>query len=207
MRFLTPLTVFVLLSISVFELSAQSNAALQNAFQNSYIEEGRKDYTKAISFILPFYADGNYETNIRIGWLYYLAKNYSASQNYYSRAVNIRPKSIEAKLGLIKPLSLLNRLDKVLEQYHAILKIDLENKQANYWTGVIIYNKKQYALASKYFAKIVGVYPFDYDGNHMLGWALLFSGRKEEAKACFERALLIKPSDFSCTDGLNMAEK
>ncbi|RZK17586.1 MAG: tetratricopeptide repeat protein [Pedobacter sp.] len=206
MRILTPLTV-LMLSISACELSAQSNITLQNAFQNSYIEEGKKDYAKAVSFIIPFNADGNYETNIRIGWLYYLAKNYSASQNHYSRAVNIRPKSIEAKLGLIKPLSLLNRLDKVLEQYNAILKIDPENKQANYWAGVIIYNKKQYTLASKYFAKIVGAYPFDYDGNHMLGWSLLLSGRKEEAKGCFERALLIKPSDFSCTDGLNLSKK
>ncbi|WP_316830744.1 tetratricopeptide repeat protein [Pedobacter aquatilis] len=207
MEFLKRFTVFAMLSLSVFELKAQSNAALQKAFQNSYNEESKKNYAEAISDIMPFYAEGNYETNLRIGWLYYLAKNYTASQNYYMRAVNIRPNAVEAKFGLIKPLSLLSNWDKVTEQYNSILKIDPENTQANYWLGVIIYNRKQYAAASKYFAKVVGAYPFDYDGNHMLGWALLFSGRKAEAKGCFERALLIKPGDSSSTDGLNRATK
>jgi hypothetical protein len=41
----------------------------------------------------------------------------------------------------------------------------------------------------------------------MLGWSLLFSGRKAEAKACFERALLIKPGNISSNDGLNRAAK
>jgi len=41
----------------------------------------------------------------------------------------------------------------------------------------------------------------------MLGWSLLFSGRKAEAKDFFERALLIKPGDTSSSDGLNRSSK
>ena len=41
----------------------------------------------------------------------------------------------------------------------------------------------------------------------MLDWYLLFSGRKVEAKACFERALLIKPEDTSSNDRLNRGAK
>lgn len=207
MEFLKRFTVFAMLGLSVFEVSAQNNAALQKAFQNSYNEESKKNYAEAISDVMPFYAENNYEINLRIGWLYYLAKNYTASQNYYTRAINARPNAVEAKFGLIKPLSLLSSWEKVMEQYNNILKIDPQNTQANYWAGIIIYNRKQYAAASKYFAKVVALYPFDYDGNHMLGWSLLFSGRKPEAKACFERALLIKPGDTSSIDGLNRATK
>lgn len=207
MEFLKQFMVFAILGLSVFEVNAQTNAALQKAFQNSYNNESKKSYTEAISDIMPFYAENNYETNLRIGWLYYLAKNYTASQNYYNRAISARPNSVEARFGLIKALSLLSSWDKVMEQYNSILKIDPQNTQANYWAGVIIYNRKQYANASKYFARVVALYPFDYDGNHMLGWALLFSGRKPEAKACFERALLIKPGDTSSTDGLNRSVK
>jgi len=207
MKFLKPLTVFAILSLSVFQLSAQSNLALQKAFQNSYYEESKKNYNKAINHIIPFYEQGNYETNLRIGWLYYLAKNYHASQSYYTRAVNLRSNSIEAKFGLVKPLSFLGSWDKVIDQYKAILKIDPQNKQANYWLGVMLYNKKQYATSAKYFAKVVNAYPFDYDGNHMLAWSLLFLGRKAEAKASFERALLVKPGDFSSNDGFNKALK
>lgn len=207
MEFLKRYVIFAVLSFSLFEVKAQTNATLQKAFQNSYTEESKKNYSEAINDIMPFYAEGNYEINLRIAWLYYLARNYSASQNYYTRAVNIRPNSVEAKFGLIKPLSLLSSWDRVTEQYNNILKIDPQNTQANYWAGVIVYNKKQYASAAKYFAKVVGLYPFDYDGNHMLGWSLLFSGRKAEAKGCFERALLIKPGDTSSTDGLNRSSK
>ena len=207
MEFLKRFTVFAILGLTVFEVHAQTNAAMQKAFQSSYNEESKKNYTEAISDIMPVYAENNYETNLRIGWLYYLAKNYTASQNYYNRAINARPNAVEARFGLIKALSLLSSWEKVMEQYNSILKIDPQNTQANYWAGVIIYNRKQYAPASKYFAKVVALYPFDYDGNHMLGWSLLFSGRKAEAKACFERALLIKPGDTSSTDGLNRSAK
>jgi len=207
MEFLKRFIWFAFLGMLAFKANGQVNPAMQKAFQNSYNEEGKKNYTEAISYVMPFYSENNYETNLRIGWLYYLAKNYTSSQTYYLRAIRIRPAAVEAKFGLIKPLSLLSSWDKVLAQYNDILKIDPQNTQANYWAGVIIYNKKQYAAAVKYFAKVVSLYPFDYDGNHMLGWSLLFSGRKAEAKTCFERALLIKPGDTSSIDGVNRSAK
>ncbi|MBC6108906.1 tetratricopeptide repeat protein [Pedobacter fastidiosus] len=207
MEFLKRILLFSAIGFSVFEANAQANSALQKAFQNSYNDEGKKNYSQAISDVMPFYAENNYELNLRIGWLYYLAKNYTSSQTYYLRAVNIRPNAVEAKFGLVKPLSLMSSWDKVLDQYNDILRLDPQNTQANYWAGVIIYNRKQYASASKYFAKVVSLYPFDYDGNHMLGWSMLFSGRKAEAKASFERALLIKPGDTSSIDGINRAIK
>ncbi len=142
-----------------------------------------------------------------MGWLYYLSKDYRSSINYYNKAVKIRPSAIEAKFALIKPLVFLKDLDKVMEQYKGVLKIDPQNKQANYWTGVLTYNKKDYKGAIKYFTKVVEAYPFDYDGNHMMAWAVLLSNRKEAAKTCFERALLIKPGDSSSMDGLSKASK
>lgn len=186
---------------------AQANIAIQRAFKSSYADEARKSYQAAINDVMPYYADGNYEINLRLGWLYFLNKNYPTSQSYYQKAVNLRPNSIEARFGLVKPLSLLESVDKVLEQYNAILKTDPQNTQANYWTGVISYNRKQYADAIRYFTKVVALYPFDYDGNQMLGWSYLMAGRKADARGYFERGLLIKPDDSSCSDGLARASK
>ncbi|MXV16918.1 tetratricopeptide repeat protein [Hufsiella ginkgonis] len=182
---------------------AQSASVLQKAFQNSYNNETKKNYAAAISDITPYYSENNYEVNIRLGWLNYLNKNYTASQNYYQRAVTLKPNSIEARFGYVKPLSLLTNWNNVLDQYNAILKIDPQNTQANYWAGVIYYNRKQYPNAIKLFSKVVALYPFDYDGNHMLGWANLMTGKKEEARALFEKALLINPGDTSSLDGLS----
>jgi len=203
MEVLKRLLFIFLLATSVSLASAQSNAVLQKAFHNSYTDEAGKNYSAAITDISPYYTEASYEINIRLGWLYYLNKNYSVSEQYYHKAVNLRPGSIEAKFGYVQPLALLQNWDNVLEQYLAIIKLAPQNTQANYWAGVIYYNRKQYPAAIKCFKIVVDLYPFDYDGNHMLGWALLMSGNKTAAKPCFETALVIKPGDESSTDGLN----
>lgn len=187
------------------QASAQSGIALQNAYKSSYAEEAKKNYTGAINEIKPFYSDNDYEANLRLGWLYFLGKNYTASQTYYAKAVRLKPGSVEAKFGYIKPLVLLESWNNVVNQYNAILKIDPQNTQANYWMGVIYYNRKQYEIASRYFIKVVNLYPFDYDGNQMLGWSYLMAGNKALARFYFGKALLIKPDDASCTDGMNRA--
>jgi tetratricopeptide (TPR) repeat protein len=194
---------FILLA---FRLQAQTNAVLQKAFRNSYTNEQNKNYTAAINDIYPYLSDNNYEINIRLGWLYYLNKSYTSSQSYYQKAISLKPNSVEAKFGYVKPLSFVQNWDKVLEQYLAILKIDPQNTQANYWAGIIYYNRKQYDAAIKCFRVVINLYPFDYDGNHMLAWSYLMAGKKADAKPFFERALIIKPADASSTDGLSRCD-
>jgi tetratricopeptide (TPR) repeat protein len=203
MEILKKTFIAVFLILLVIQLKAQTNAVLQKAFHNSYVNEQNKNYTAAINDIYPYLTDNSYEVNIRLGWLHYLNKNYTASQAYYQKAISIKPGAIEAKFGYVKPLSFLQSWDKVLEQYMAILKIDPQNTQANYWAGSIYYNRKQYDAAIRCFKVVVNLYPFDYDGNHMLAWSNLMAGKKNDAKTFFERALVIKPADASSSDGLN----
>jgi tetratricopeptide (TPR) repeat protein len=203
MEILKKTFIAVFLILLVIKLQAQTNVVLQKAFHNSYANEQSKNYIAAINDIYPYLSDNSYEVNIRLGWLHYLNKNYTASQFYYQKAISIKPGAIEAKFGYVKPLSFLQSWDKVLEQYLAILRIDPQNAQANYWAGVIYYNRKQYDGAIKCFKVVVTLYPFDYDGNHMLAWSSLMAGKKADAKPLFERALIIKPADASSTDGLN----
>ena len=191
------------LCLVVVTANAQSNAVLQKAFHTSYNDELSKNYVAAINDLSPYYSEASYEINIRLGWLHYLNQNYNASQNYYQKAVSLKPNSIEAKFGYVKPLSFLQSWDKVLDQYLAILKIDPQNTQASYWAGVIYYNRKQFDVAVKFFRVVINLYPFDYDGNHMLAWSLLMAGKKNDASGYFEKALIIKPGDASSTDGLS----
>jgi len=102
----------------------------------------------------------------------------------------------------LKPLTSLESWDKVLQLYEDILKIDPQNTFAGYWAGVIYYNRRKYEQAAKYFEKVINLYPFDYDGNHMLGWTYLNLGRSNDAKILFNKALLSKPGDASCLEGL-----
>lgn len=205
MDVLKKIALLLLLSCSMLSTSAQSNEVLQRAFHNSYVNEANKNYAAAINDIMPYYSDDSYEVNIRLGWLHYLNRSYTTSQSYYAKAVALKPSSIEAKFGYVKPLSFLQSWDKVLQQYLDIIRIDPQNTQANYWAGVIYYNHKQYATAIKCFRIVATLYPYDYDGNQMLAWAYLMDGQKTTARIYFEKALIIKPGDQSCTDGLKRA--
>ncbi|WP_210520163.1 tetratricopeptide repeat protein [Hymenobacter terricola] len=171
------------------------------AFATSYAAEAKADYAEAIAPIKAIYV-GTYEQNLRLGWLYFLAKNYTAAAAHYQKAVEQRPYAIEPKLGYIKPLNALGQVEKMLSTYTDILKIDPQNTQANYWTGVIYLNRKAYAQAARYFERVVNLYPFDYDSNISLAWAYLNLGKKPEARALYTKALLIRPGDAAASAGL-----
>ena len=187
--------------LSLF-VTAQEDAKLQAAFKESYTQESVRNFTDAIATLAKVYDEKSYELNLRIGWLYYLNKDYPQSQSYYQKAVALRPYAIEAKLGLAQPLAALQSLDKLLQVYEDILKIDPQHSTTNYWTGVIYYNRRKYEQAAKNFEKVVNLYPFDYDGNHMLAWTYLNLGKSSDAKILFNKALLNKPGDASCLEGL-----
>ena len=171
------------------------------AFATSYTAEAKADYGDAIAPIRAIYT-GTYEQNLRLGWLYFLAKNYTAAAAHYQKAVEQRPYALEPKFGLVKPLNALGQIEKMLNLYGDILKIDPQNTQANYWTGVIHLNRKAYDKAARYFERVVNLYPFDYDSNLSLAWAYFNLGKKAEARALYTKALLIRPGDAAATAGL-----
>jgi tetratricopeptide (TPR) repeat protein len=185
-----------------FTAFAQSDAVVQKAFKDSYTQEYNKLYGEAIATITKVYEADSYEINLRLGWLNYMNKNYTQSQTYYQKAIALKPYAVEAKLGLVKPLSALESWDKVLQTYEDLLKVDAQNYTANYWAGIIQYNRKKYEQASKLFEKIVNLYPFDFDGNHMLAWTYLNMGKNNDAKTLFHKALLNQPTNASCLEGL-----
>ncbi len=184
-------------------LNAQTNK-YSDAFYKSYEFEKTTNYTGAIKELTGIYTANDYFLNIRLGWLYYLSKNYVESLKYYQKAIVLKPYAIEAKFGCIKPLSALEKWDKVEYQYLDILKIDPQNTIANYWLGVIYYNRKDYISANRLFEKVVNLYPLDYDSVIMLAWTKLNLGRTNEAKVLFNHALTLRQNDKSAFDGLKL---
>ncbi|MBO0359189.1 tetratricopeptide repeat protein [Hymenobacter sp. BT186] len=127
------------------------------------------------------------------------------SSTYYQKAVEQRPNAVEPKFGLVKPLNALNQVSQLQATYQAILKIDPQNTQANYWTGVFLLNQKAYDKAARYIERVVGLYPFDYDANLSLAWCYLNLGRKADARLLYGKALLVRPNDPTALAGLKCA--
>ena len=196
-----------LLFVTLFALlfsgaKAQSSAVMQAAFSKSYVSEQAGNYSAAIVEVKSVYSADAYIANVRLGWLNYLAKQYTVAIDYYEKAIALKPYAIEARLGCIKPLSAIESWEKVKAQYIQILKIDPQNTTANYWLGLIYYNRKDYPNAIKNFEQCVNLYPLDYDSVIMLAWSKLYGGKPADAKLLFNQALVLRPSDSSATSGL-----
>ncbi len=184
--------------------STQNTSAWQEAFYRSYEAETKSNFNQAINELVRVYKKDDYFVNLRLGWLYFLAKNNQKSEQFYRTAIRLQPYSIEARFGLVKPLSATARWDQVQLQYSEILKIDPQNTMANYWLGVIHYNRKQFTVAVRLFEKVVNLYPLDYDSVIMLAWTKLNLGKTAEARLLFNHALTLRKNDESALQGLKL---
>lgn len=185
-------------------IEAQETTNHVTNFSNSYKLEYNRDYVKAAAEIKKIYDEDNYEQNLRLGWLDYLAGFYKESAEYYKRAMTILPLSIEARLGYAAPLYAMGNTDAVIDVYKEILKIDSENYYGNYRIGVVYYELARYAEGQKHFEKLLNHYPFEYDVIIMSAWNFYRLGKLREAKVLFNKALLNRPGDSSALEGLGL---
>ncbi len=174
------------------------------AFSESYALEAVGNFAKGIEEIESIYDENSYEINLRLGWLYYNLGNYFESKNKYQKAVELMPYSIEAKLGLVLPVSAMGNWNDVIKTYEKVLEIDPQNTLVNYRMGAIHYERKEYEKALSYCEKTVNLYPFDYDSVVLLGWINYQMGNLREAKVLFQKSMLIKPSNQSAEYGLSL---
>lgn len=196
-------TIVFLLSMLMLSLNANDDKLLL-AFKQSYSLEAKSEYTKAITVLKDVYDENSYEINLRLGWLCYSAGQFAQSMSYYQNAINLKPYSVEAKLGYVLPASAAGNWDQVVVQYKKILEYDAQNSLVNFRLGMIYYGRKDYQTAQKYFERVVNLYPFDYDGNVMLAWSYLQMGKMREARVVFNKALLIRPDDASALEGISL---
>ncbi len=182
----------------------QNHQVLIDAFSSSYAKETAGDYKGGLDVLKSVYDKDHYELNLRLGWLSYLAGMLDESQSYYQRAVSLMPMGLEARFGLIYPLSSMGNWTQVIRIYDEILRIDPMNSIANFRLGLVYYGRKDFLKAKPLFEKVVNLYPFDYDGLNMMAWTHLKLGNSREAKILFQKSLLNRPGDVSALEGLSL---
>lgn len=188
------------LQVLAFIILITNSICAQNttstAFYNSYTNENTKNYEKAIQALTAVYSESSYDINLRLGWLYYMQGEYNNSQNKYKQAIKIAPKSIEAKFGLIYPLTAIQNWNEVLKVYEQIIAIDSNNSKANYNIAYIYYVRKDFNKANSFANKVYNLYPFDYDTNLLLGRINISLGNILEAKKHLNKALNFSPTSL-----------
>lgn len=198
-------TLFLFMAAGFFyQAGAQNFDKQRAAFRISYTQENAGDYKAAVNTLKTVYDDSSYEINLRLGWVSFKSGDFKEAEAFYRKAVTLRPYGIEARLGLVYPLSSMGNWSMVNTVYDEILAIDGNNSIANYRYGLLAYGKEDYAKADKLFSKVVNLYPFDYDSLIMLAWTRFKLGKLLEAKALFQKALLYSPDDPSAIEGLSL---
>lgn len=192
---------FIFVSSGLFSQSFRNDL---KSFKESIQLEEEGEYTKAIQVLKKSYQEDSYEYNIRLGWLDYLAGQYTESSTYYQRAISIKPMSIEARNGLIYPLIALGKTDEAIKMYREILDISPLDTRTNYRLALSYYQLKKYKEAESHLLNVINLYPFDYDTLVLLGWTYYQMGKTNDAKILFQKALLFKPEDESATEGLKL---
>jgi len=184
----------ITLSLALVCAFGYSQDATTQAFQKSYTLELKGSLADAIKTMQTVYDKDEYSINLRLGWLNYSIGDYVKSKKYYKIAISIKPKSIEARNGLIYPLSAIKNWEDVFQTYLGIVKIDPKNSKANYQLGYAYFLRKDYTKAKGHLQTVLDLYPFDYDSNLLMGSNYVKLGKIKEAKYHYNLALLYSPS-------------
>lgn len=200
------LTSTVILNRVVF---SQQNDVIIKVFNNSINFALKGNYQKAIDELIGIYKDysNNYLVNLRLGYLFYLQKNYDESIKYYQKAIVLsRDKAVEPFLGLTLPLAAKEKWNDVELIYNKVLSIDPNNFTANLRLGQIYFNRKEYSKAEKLLLKSFEQFPSEYEPNLYLGWTYFYLNKKSEAKKHFINVLMVSENDKSAQEGLKLAK-
>jgi tetratricopeptide (TPR) repeat protein len=153
--------IFLLVSISI--IFASSDEYIKEQYLKSYNYEQMQRYNEAIKVLAPLYKQypKTYILNLRIGWLYYLNKNYNSAIYYYEKASKINEYSLDSRLGLIRIYLDTYSFHKAEFGAYQLLKIDYYNYYANLYAVKALIAQKKYSIATNMVKKMLSLYPTD----------------------------------------------
>jgi tetratricopeptide (TPR) repeat protein len=191
----------LLLFFTVFLVAGE----IDNAYKNSYNYEKIGDYKDAIKVLIPIYKKypNGYTLNLRLGYLFYLNKNYKNSIRYYQKASLILPNSFEPKLGLMKVYLTIKNYQNVTNIGYSILKIDLYNYYANLYIIDALIAQKKYDDALSLVNKMLTIYPTDITYLVKLAKIYEFKNPAYAKKIYKDSILILDPNNISAKIYLN----
>jgi len=178
---------------------------IKTAYLNSYNYEKIADYKDAIKVLIPIvkkYPNG-YTLNMRLGYLFYLNKNYKNAINYYKKASLILPNSFEPRLGIMKVYLAIGKNQKVTEIGYSILKRDYFNYYANLYVIKALMNQKKYNDALRLVNKILTIYPTDVTYLVKLAKIYEIKNRAYAKKIYKDSILILDPNNVNAKIYLN----
>lgn len=175
----------------------------KNAFSASYSLEGQGYYKAAIDTLLSADPTDHYSSQLRLGWLYYLAGEYPTAVYHYEQAATLMPYAVEPLLGAAYPYWAMGQYVKAEAQLQKVLAKHPGNTTALYRLAQLAYDQQDYDKAQKWLEDVINLYPFDGNSLTLNGWIYFQKGQLDKAKIMFQNALLYDPTSTSAQQGLS----
>jgi len=193
---------FLLLTGVTWGLSQQE---IKNCYYRSYNYEKMGDYVDAIKALIPVYTayPRGYTINLRLGWLYYLNRNYLDSEKHYKQAMLAIPSSLEPRLGLMRLYLAMGRLGDLYQQGITILRADYYNYYGNYYYLLGLEKDGKFKDAISIANKMLYIYPTDTLFLSHLGEDLIKVGKRKEGLQKLSDVLILDPENVIARRYLN----
>ncbi len=144
---------------------------------------------------------------LEAGILAYELKN-PAAEEYFFTAININPKSIEARYALAMFYQENKMFEQAMQQYHNIIVIDSNYPYAHFNLGYIhLTELLQYEQAIKYFTQSINSKPDYAEAHYNRGLCYELTGDFKSARSNYIEALNFKTNYQKAIDGLNRIER
>ena len=178
-----PASIFIFVSFNV--------ASADDAWMQSYTLEAAGKHEDAAESIEHFLKEipANEFAQLRSGWLYYLAGNYSRSITHYQTALKLNNKSIDAMLGMSLPLMGQARWREAASQAKAVIKISKWNYLAHTRLMTCEDNLKQWDILTKHAETLRAYYPSDATILVYLARGHSYANENEKAKEVYRQVL------------------
>jgi len=175
---------------------------IKEAYYDSYNYEKMGDYEDAIKSLMPVYKEypNSYTPNLRLGWLYFLNKNYSNALMHYQKAATVVKSSIPPRLGIVNIYILQGKFDEALRFCGDILKTDYYNYYANLYLSQALIGKKDFQNAKAVVFKMLSLYPSDVLFLQKLATVYRLQNDLKSAAKVYEDILILDPKNVAAND-------
>lgn len=180
------------------------DAQIAELYRQSYALEANRDYAGALAKTreIKSKTSGSYFAAVRLGWVAYLAGDYTASEAAYREAAASAPKAVEPRIGMTLPLLAAKKWRELERACRDVMTLDPNHGVARARLAHAQYSVGNYPDSAATYRKLVEEYPAELDHQTGLGWCLLRMGRKAEARQVFAGVLAVSPDNSSAKAGM-----
>jgi len=170
----------------------------ENPWEISHKLEQKADYagaTQAIQGVLKNNFQHEY-AQTRSGWLSYLQKDYSTSVSHYKTAIEINPKSLDAKLGITLPLMAQGRWREAANYSKEVLIVSPHHYYAEIRLMACEEALLQWDALLEHAQRVSRIYPTDATVLIYLARAASVSGNNNKAIDTYKDVLERLPGNL-----------